>query len=149
MPPEQLTAANRIIDESAVAAGRSPRDVIRLYNIDWAPGRSGSGFLQGPPRAVAEQLADITLSQGMSCYILYHADSADVIRQFAAEVARPCGRQSPPNEPARSGKRAAESHIRPRSALNEPGWQRSGHPGSSGMAKGSACSGRARFRAGR
>lgn len=36
------------------------RDVVRLYNIDWAPGRSGSGFLHGPPRAVAEQLADIT-----------------------------------------------------------------------------------------
>jgi alkanesulfonate monooxygenase SsuD/methylene tetrahydromethanopterin reductase-like flavin-dependent oxidoreductase (luciferase family) len=93
MPPEQLAAANRIIDESAVAAGRSPRDVVRLYNIDWAPGRSGSGFLHGPPRAVAEQLADITLSEGISCYILYHADSADVIRQFAAEIA-PAVRQA-------------------------------------------------------
>ena len=64
-----------------------------LYNIDWAPGRTGSGFLHGPPRAVAEQLADIALSEGMSCYILYHADSADVIRQFAAEIA-PAVRQA-------------------------------------------------------
>jgi alkanesulfonate monooxygenase SsuD/methylene tetrahydromethanopterin reductase-like flavin-dependent oxidoreductase (luciferase family) len=87
MPPERLAAANRIIDESAVAAGRSPRDVTRLYNIDCAPSESGSGFLQGPPRARAEQLADLTLSEGISCYILYQADSADFIREFAAEVA--------------------------------------------------------------
>jgi alkanesulfonate monooxygenase SsuD/methylene tetrahydromethanopterin reductase-like flavin-dependent oxidoreductase (luciferase family) len=87
MPPERLAAANRIIDEAAVAAGRSPRDVTRLYHIDCAPSESGSGFLQGPPRARAEQLAALTLSEGISCYILYQADSADFIREFAAEVA--------------------------------------------------------------
>jgi alkanesulfonate monooxygenase SsuD/methylene tetrahydromethanopterin reductase-like flavin-dependent oxidoreductase (luciferase family) len=87
MPPERLAAANRIIDEAAVAAGRSPRDVTRIYNIDCAPSESGSGFLQGPPRARAEQLAELTLSEGISCYILYQADSADFIREFAAEVA--------------------------------------------------------------
>jgi alkanesulfonate monooxygenase SsuD/methylene tetrahydromethanopterin reductase-like flavin-dependent oxidoreductase (luciferase family) len=87
MPPEGLAAANRVIDEAAVAAGRSPRDVTRLYNVDCAPSESGSGFLQGPPRARAEQLADLTLSEGISCYILYQADSADFIREFAAEVA--------------------------------------------------------------
>lgn len=93
MPPEQLVAANRIIDESAVAAGRSPRDVVRLYNVDCRPSENGSGFLQGPPRACAEQLADLTLSQGISCYILYQATSADVIKQFAAEIA-PAVRQA-------------------------------------------------------
>jgi alkanesulfonate monooxygenase SsuD/methylene tetrahydromethanopterin reductase-like flavin-dependent oxidoreductase (luciferase family) len=93
MPPEQLAAANRVIDDSAVAAGRSPADVVRVYNIDWQPGESGSGFLQGPPKACAEQLADITLTRGMSSYILYQATSADIIRQFAAEIA-PAVRQA-------------------------------------------------------
>jgi alkanesulfonate monooxygenase SsuD/methylene tetrahydromethanopterin reductase-like flavin-dependent oxidoreductase (luciferase family) len=93
MPPGQLAAANHIIDESAVAAGRSPQDVVRLYNVDCRPSENGSGFLQGPPRACAEQLADLTLSQGISSYILYQATSADVIRQFAAEIA-PAVRQS-------------------------------------------------------
>jgi alkanesulfonate monooxygenase SsuD/methylene tetrahydromethanopterin reductase-like flavin-dependent oxidoreductase (luciferase family) len=87
MPPERLADANRIIDEAAVAAGRSPRDVTRIYNIASAPGDSGPGFLQGPSRTRAEQLAELTLSEGISCYILYQADSADFIREFAAEVA--------------------------------------------------------------
>jgi alkanesulfonate monooxygenase SsuD/methylene tetrahydromethanopterin reductase-like flavin-dependent oxidoreductase (luciferase family) len=99
MPPEQLAAANHIIDESAVAAGRSPADVVRVYNIDWQPGESGSGFLQGPPKACAEQLADITLTQGISSYILYQATSADIIRQFAAEIA-PAVRQAVATERA-------------------------------------------------
>ena len=87
MPPERLADANRIIDEAAVAAGRSPRDVTRIYNIACAPGDTGPGFLQGPNHVRAEQLAELTLTEGISCYILYQADSADFIREFAAEVA--------------------------------------------------------------
>ncbi|MCW2864054.1 MAG: luciferase-like monooxygenase [Actinoallomurus sp.] len=34
-----------------------------------------------------EQLAELTLTEGMSVYILYRVESADVIRRFAAEVA--------------------------------------------------------------
>jgi alkanesulfonate monooxygenase SsuD/methylene tetrahydromethanopterin reductase-like flavin-dependent oxidoreductase (luciferase family) len=93
MPPWQIPAANRVIDEAAVAAGRSPRDVVRLYNVDWTPSENGAGFGQGPPWALAEQLAELALEQGVSCFILYQADSADLIRQFAAEVA-PAVRQA-------------------------------------------------------
>jgi alkanesulfonate monooxygenase SsuD/methylene tetrahydromethanopterin reductase-like flavin-dependent oxidoreductase (luciferase family) len=87
LPPEQLPAANRIIDDAATEAGRSPRDVLRVYNIEGTFAAAGSGFLNGPPAAWAEQLAELALAQGISVFILYRVGSADVIRQFAAEVA--------------------------------------------------------------
>jgi alkanesulfonate monooxygenase SsuD/methylene tetrahydromethanopterin reductase-like flavin-dependent oxidoreductase (luciferase family) len=86
LPPERLAAANGIIDEAAAAAGRSPTDVRRVYNIAGQFADRGPGFLQGPPARWAEQLAECTLQHGMSCYLLYLVSSADVIRRFAAEV---------------------------------------------------------------
>lgn len=84
VPPERLAEGNRIIDEAAEAAGRSPGDVRRLYNIFGRFGRS-AGFLQGPPTAWAEQLAGLTLDHGISAFILA-SDDPDDIRRFAAEV---------------------------------------------------------------
>jgi alkanesulfonate monooxygenase SsuD/methylene tetrahydromethanopterin reductase-like flavin-dependent oxidoreductase (luciferase family) len=86
LPPERFAGANAIIDEAAVKAGRSPRDVLRIYNIGGTFDTTGGDFPVGPPRAWAEQLAELTLSQGVSSYILYRVGSADFIRQFAAEV---------------------------------------------------------------
>jgi alkanesulfonate monooxygenase SsuD/methylene tetrahydromethanopterin reductase-like flavin-dependent oxidoreductase (luciferase family) len=87
LPPERLGEANRIIDDAAAEAGRSPRDVVRLYNIAGTFAPAGTGFLNGPPGTWVQQLAELTLSQGVSVYLLYLAGSADLIRQFAAEVA--------------------------------------------------------------
>jgi alkanesulfonate monooxygenase SsuD/methylene tetrahydromethanopterin reductase-like flavin-dependent oxidoreductase (luciferase family) len=85
-PPEALPAANRIIDEAALAAGRPPASIRRGYNIE---GRfdAGSGFLQGAPSVWAEQLAEVALNHRIDTFFLYRADSADVLRRFAAEVA--------------------------------------------------------------
>lgn len=84
LPPEQLSAANTVIDEAAVAAGRDPVDIRRLYNIT---GRfAGSGFLQGPPAQWVEQLGDLALGEGISTFIL-GSDDPDMISRFAAEVA--------------------------------------------------------------
>jgi alkanesulfonate monooxygenase SsuD/methylene tetrahydromethanopterin reductase-like flavin-dependent oxidoreductase (luciferase family) len=85
-PPEAFPAANRVIDEAALAAGRSPQDIRRGYNIEGQFG-NGSGFLQGPAAVWAEQLAELALTQQISAFFLYRAGSADVLRQFAAEVA--------------------------------------------------------------
>ncbi|MGW0432836.1 LLM class flavin-dependent oxidoreductase [Micromonospora sp. NPDC003197] len=86
VPPEQLTAANQLIDQAATEAGRSPAAVRRLYNIVGSFNGDGRGFLQGPPAVWVEQLAELTLDEGVSGYILM-AESADGIRRFAAEVA--------------------------------------------------------------
>lgn len=85
-PPAALAAANQVIDEAAVAAGRSPSSIRRGYNIEGEFG-TGTGFLQGPPEVWAEQLAEVALNHRIDTFFLYRAASADVLRRFAAEVA--------------------------------------------------------------
>ncbi|GAA4350858.1 LLM class flavin-dependent oxidoreductase [Angustibacter luteus] len=84
--PETLHDMNAAIDEAAIAAGRQPAYVRRLYNISGSFTGDGSEFLQGPPAVWVEQLADLTLAEGMSTYIL-GSDDPETIRRFAAEVA--------------------------------------------------------------
>ena len=82
---DKLEEANRVIDEAAAEAGRSPSDVRRLYNVNGTFGR-GAGFLQGSPADWAEQLAELSLRHGMSAYVLA-ADDPDLVRRFGGEVA--------------------------------------------------------------
>ncbi len=73
-PPEQLAAMNKVIDDAATAAGRSPSAIRRLYNIT-------TDF-------TAEQLADLALTHGISGFVLMvEADGDDALRRFAQEVA--------------------------------------------------------------
>src|SRR3954470_6369649 len=82
--PDQLAAMNELIDEAALEAGRDPSAVRRLYNISGRFSGNG-GFLQGPEELWIDQLAELTLGEGMSTYILA-SDDPDDIRRFA-EVA--------------------------------------------------------------
>jgi alkanesulfonate monooxygenase SsuD/methylene tetrahydromethanopterin reductase-like flavin-dependent oxidoreductase (luciferase family) len=82
--PDQLAGMNKIIDEAAEEAGRDPASVRRLYNLSGRFSGSG-GFLQGPEELWIDQLAELTLGEGMSTYILA-SDNPDDIRRFA-EVA--------------------------------------------------------------
>lgn len=84
--PDQLSAANQIIDEAALTAGRASASVRRAYNIAGDFTTAGEGFLQGPPTRWAEQLADLAVTEGVSLFILYRVESPDVIERFAAEV---------------------------------------------------------------
>ncbi|MEV8376576.1 LLM class flavin-dependent oxidoreductase [Kribbella sp. NPDC056861] len=79
-PPEELAAMNKAIDEAAVAAGRDPSAVRRLYNISGNFAGHG-GFLQGPEELWIEQLTELTLTEGISTYILA-SDDPDDIRRF-------------------------------------------------------------------
>ncbi len=82
--PDALAEMNKIIDESALEAGRDPSAVRRLYNLSGTFTGSG-GFLQGPESVWIEQLTELTLAEGMSTYVLA-SDNPDDIRRFA-EVA--------------------------------------------------------------
>ena len=55
-----------------------------MYNISGQFG-NGDGFLQGVPATWAEQLAELTLTTGISTYILSVSSEAEVHR-FADEV---------------------------------------------------------------
>lgn len=82
----ELKEMNRHIDEGAAQAGRNPSAVRRLLNIDGQFTNSGRGLFDGPPQQWAEDLAHITLEDGISGYIL-SADDETAIEIFAREVA--------------------------------------------------------------
>ena len=82
--PEDLSAMNSAIDDAAAEAGRGPAEIRRMYNVNGQFGRGG-GFLQGSPADWAEQLAGLTLAEGISTYILSVSSEAEVHR-FADEV---------------------------------------------------------------
>ena len=89
MGPEALNDSNRRIDDAATAAGRSPADILRIYNIG---GRItdgvSSGFLDGPVDQWVDQLTELTVDFGMDGYILGPTDdSTEQLRRFAMEVA--------------------------------------------------------------
>ncbi|MEE6175893.1 LLM class flavin-dependent oxidoreductase [Mycobacterium sp. 050134] len=86
LPPDRIPAANAIIDDAAHSAGRSPAAVRRAYNID-GDFYGGGGFLRGSPASWAEQLTELALTDGMSAFLLYRAETATQIERFAKEVA--------------------------------------------------------------
>ena len=72
MEPGGLPTGNAIIDDAARAAGRDPGDITRLLNIF-------------PGQQTAEALAQMTLQDGVSIFILA-SDDPDVLERFAAET---------------------------------------------------------------
>jgi alkanesulfonate monooxygenase SsuD/methylene tetrahydromethanopterin reductase-like flavin-dependent oxidoreductase (luciferase family) len=84
--PAELGPGNVIIDEAADAAGRQPGDIRRLLNITGELSRRSSGFLTGPPDQWAEELAGLTLADGISAFILASDDPA-ALQVFAREIA--------------------------------------------------------------
>jgi alkanesulfonate monooxygenase SsuD/methylene tetrahydromethanopterin reductase-like flavin-dependent oxidoreductase (luciferase family)/hemerythrin-like domain-containing protein len=90
----ELAADNKIIDEAAEEAGRSPSAVRRLLNIPYA---------DAEPGAWATELAELALEHGTSTFIVV-ADDPTAIQRFGAEVA-PAVRELVTKE--RSGPRTA------------------------------------------
>ncbi|HEY2519738.1 MAG TPA: LLM class flavin-dependent oxidoreductase [Streptosporangiaceae bacterium] len=86
LQPGDLAGGNKIIDEAAQEAGRSPAAIRRLLNIGGQFGPASRGSLDGPPDQWAEELAGLALSDGISTFIVA-ADDPDDLRRFAAEVA--------------------------------------------------------------
>ena len=86
LQPGDLAAGNKLIDEAAQQAGRSPDRIRRLLNVSGRFAPVGRGPLDGPPEQWAEELADLALSDGISTFI-FAGDDPDDLRRFAGEVA--------------------------------------------------------------
>ena len=86
MSSDELGPANRTIDEAALEAGRDPRQIRRLVNIQGAFRPSRGGFLQGPPQQWVEELLPLALEHGFATFILL-ADEPETIELFAGDVA--------------------------------------------------------------
>jgi alkanesulfonate monooxygenase SsuD/methylene tetrahydromethanopterin reductase-like flavin-dependent oxidoreductase (luciferase family) len=78
------------IDEAALAAGRSPADIRRVYNVNGqitdGPSR---GFLDGPPGQWVDQLTHLAIEVGMDTFVFWagDADPSTQLRRYAEEVA--------------------------------------------------------------
>ena len=98
---DDLAAGNTIIHEAAAIASRDPRAIRRMLNIGGQFAPPSDRFLVGPPEQWAEQLAIVTLTYGVSAYILA-SDDAAAIEVFARDVA-PATREIVAAERARQG----------------------------------------------
>jgi Luciferase-like monooxygenase/Hemerythrin HHE cation binding domain len=111
LQPGDLAAGNKIIDESAESAGRSPAAIRRLLNISGQFGPVSRGPLDGPADQWAEELAGLALSDGIGTFIVA-ADDPDDLRRFAGEVA-PAVRELVTAERASSASTAPSSPSAP------------------------------------
>lgn len=87
-PPERLPEMQQRIDTAALAAGRQPRDIRRIYNV---MGLITEGPVQalftGPVHYWVDELTRLAVEVGMDTFIYWPAD--DRLRQierFATEV---------------------------------------------------------------
>jgi alkanesulfonate monooxygenase SsuD/methylene tetrahydromethanopterin reductase-like flavin-dependent oxidoreductase (luciferase family) len=94
---DELAGANARIDDAAANAGRRGADVRRLLNLN--------------EPFDAERLAELTLTTGMSTYIL-SVSSGDEIRRFAEEVA-PAARELVETERGRGGRAPQTASLTP------------------------------------
>lgn len=82
-----LTEGNAIIDEAAEDAGRNPKSIRRLLNINGSFTEDrGKKLFHGPAHAWAEQAADLALAFGVGTFILGSDDPHD-LALFGEEVA--------------------------------------------------------------
>jgi alkanesulfonate monooxygenase SsuD/methylene tetrahydromethanopterin reductase-like flavin-dependent oxidoreductase (luciferase family) len=90
VPPEQLDEKNGRIDDAALAAGREPAQIRRLYNVN-----------PSTDPAWAESLAELAVDHGMSTFIVA-GDDPRVVQQFGTEIA-PAVRELVAHERATAG----------------------------------------------
>jgi alkanesulfonate monooxygenase SsuD/methylene tetrahydromethanopterin reductase-like flavin-dependent oxidoreductase (luciferase family) len=86
-PPGRLPELRERIDEAALAAGRNPADIRRLYNLFGAVDGSGD-FPDGPVTQWVDQLTSLAVEHGMDTFVFGPArDPVHQVRRFAEEVA--------------------------------------------------------------
>jgi alkanesulfonate monooxygenase SsuD/methylene tetrahydromethanopterin reductase-like flavin-dependent oxidoreductase (luciferase family) len=89
LKPDLLADRAARIDEAAVAAGRSPVDIRRIYNVNGriTDGES-SGFLDGPPGQWVDELTQVVVGTGMDTFVLWSSDTdpSAQLRRYAEEV---------------------------------------------------------------
>jgi alkanesulfonate monooxygenase SsuD/methylene tetrahydromethanopterin reductase-like flavin-dependent oxidoreductase (luciferase family) len=87
-PPERLPEMQQRINDAALAAGRQPQDIRRLYNVmGFITDGTLQGPLSGPVSYWIDELTRLAVEVGMDTFIYWPAD--DRLRQierFAAEV---------------------------------------------------------------
>ncbi|WP_227997477.1 LLM class flavin-dependent oxidoreductase [Nocardia australiensis] len=90
-PPEFLTEAGKRIDGAAVAAGRDPAMVRRIYNVSGTITDNGvdHGFLEGPPQRWIDDLGALHRDQRIDAFVFWptEGDPVEQIHRYAEVVA--------------------------------------------------------------
>ena len=88
-PPQRLPEMQQRINDAALAAGRQPQDIRRIYNVmGFITDGPLQGLLTGPVDYWVDELTRLVTEVGMDTFIYWPAD--DRLRQierFASEVA--------------------------------------------------------------
>ncbi|HSE08875.1 MAG TPA: LLM class flavin-dependent oxidoreductase [Nocardioidaceae bacterium] len=85
--PDKLPAMHSRIDEAAVAAGRDPAEITRVYNV-WGQIGGAGGFLQGGVEQWMDELTELALVHGMDTFVFGPStDPVPQLQRFAEEVA--------------------------------------------------------------
>jgi alkanesulfonate monooxygenase SsuD/methylene tetrahydromethanopterin reductase-like flavin-dependent oxidoreductase (luciferase family) len=90
MGPDRFPAAAARLDRAAVAAGRDPARIRRIYNIvgTITDGARGDGPLEGPVELWVETLTGWALELGVDAFIFWPPDEdSGAVERFAAEIA--------------------------------------------------------------
>ncbi|MCF4120784.1 LLM class flavin-dependent oxidoreductase [Antribacter sp. KLBMP9083] len=87
---DAVPADNGEIDDAARAAGRDPKEIRRLVNVQGKLTSSPRGLLVGPPDMWVDQLAMMAMEHGFSAFILAGDDTSayDVIGQEIVPAVR-------------------------------------------------------------
>jgi len=87
-PPERLPEMQQRINDAALAAGRQPREIRRIYNImGQIIEGPAQGMLVGPVDYWVDELTRLAVEVGMDTFIYWPAaDRLHQLQKFAAEV---------------------------------------------------------------
>jgi alkanesulfonate monooxygenase SsuD/methylene tetrahydromethanopterin reductase-like flavin-dependent oxidoreductase (luciferase family) len=94
LPPAQAVGANALIDEAALVAGRDPRSIRRISNVNGhfttrpaAPASDTDTAVVGPAEHWVEVLTHLALDIGFDSFILASRPDPEALRAFIEDVA--------------------------------------------------------------
>ncbi len=115
LQPGDLARGNALIDETAVGAGRDPREIRRMLNIGGSLQRQPGGLLQGPPEQWIAELTELALTGGIGTFLVMGDDPA-TLEAIADQIA-PAVREAVASERRTAG--TDDSPVRPAIALRQ------------------------------
>jgi hypothetical protein len=83
---KKLAAMTKRLDDSAAEAGRDPRSIRRVLNVNGViTDGASNGMLQGPSSQWAEELTNLAITYKFDTFIFW-GEGEDQLQRFAEEV---------------------------------------------------------------